>query len=94
MESHMGFSPKVYHRIRYYDLRICYCSEASLDFYGFATKLIVNDTLVVKGNLHLHNSNDLIINDQGILIIRGNLFIDEYTEITSNGYLIITRGYL
>ncbi len=62
----------------------------SLGFYNLASNLIVNDTLVVKGNLFLHNNNDLIINDQGILIIRGNLWIDEHSHITANGCLIVT----
>jgi gliding motility-associated-like protein len=62
----------------------------SLGFYGFPTNLAVNDTLVIKGNLYLHNNNDLIISDQGVLIIRGNLWIEEHSLITTNGYLIIT----
>jgi gliding motility-associated-like protein len=65
--------------------------EGSLGFYSLATKLIVNDTLVIKGNLYLHNNNDLIVNDRGVLIIRGNLWIEEHSNITTNGYLIITR---
>jgi gliding motility-associated-like protein len=64
--------------------------EGSLGFYSMPTRLIVNDTLVIKGNLYLHNNNDLLINDQGVLIIRGNLWIEEHSQITTNGYLIIT----
>jgi gliding motility-associated-like protein len=65
-------------------------SEGSLSFYNLATLLIVNDTLIINGNLYLHNNNDLIINDAGILIVRGDFYFDEHSLITSNGYFIIT----
>lgn len=65
-------------------------TEGSLNFYNQATQLIVNDTLVINGNLFLHNNNDLIINDQGILIVRGDFYFEEHCLITTNGYFIIT----
>ncbi len=65
-------------------------SDGWLGFYNMASRLIVNDTLVINGNLYLHNNNDLIINDSGVLIVRGDFYIDEHSLITSNGYFIIT----
>lgn len=61
-----------------------------LSFSWLSSKLIINDTLVIKGNLFLCNLNALTINDNGILIVRGNLTICNYTNIVSNGYFIIT----
>ncbi len=62
----------------------------SLSFAGSSTNLIINDTLVIKGDLLLENNNNLIINNQGILIIVGNLTFGNQSDLTSNGYLIIT----
>jgi len=74
-----------------YDITINgYVTAGSLGFYNWTTQLIINDTLVIKGNLYLNNNNDLIINDNGVLIIRGNIAIDEHSHITANGYLIVT----
>lgn len=67
-------------------------ANRDITFSGTASKLIINDTLVIKGNLTLGDNNDLIINDKGILIIRGNLEIGNQTEITENGYLIIASN--
>src|SRR5665811_1055330 len=67
--------------------------NGSLSFLGAPTNLIVNDTLVIKGDLFLDNNNDLTINDNGILIVRGNLSMHNHSEIIANGYLIIT-GYI
>jgi gliding motility-associated-like protein len=63
--------------------------NGSLSFYGSASKLIINDTLVIKGNLTLGDNNDLTINDNGILIIRGSFSLGNQTIITANGYLVI-----
>ena len=65
-------------------------SYHSLSFSGSSGNLIVNDTLVIKGDLTLDNNNDLKINDNGILIVRGNLNIGNQSNVTVNGYLIIT----
>jgi gliding motility-associated-like protein len=62
----------------------------SLSFSGSSGNLIINDTLVIKGDLSINNNNDLIINDNGILIVRGTLTIHDHANILANGYLIIT----
>ena len=67
--------------------------NGSLSFSGAPTNLIINDTLVIKGDLFLDDNHDLTINDNGILIVRGNLLMHNHSEITANGYLIIT-GYI
>jgi gliding motility-associated-like protein len=64
--------------------------NGSLSFFGAPTNLIINDTLVIKGDLFLDNNNDLTINDNGILIVRGNLSMHNHSEIVANGYLIVT----
>jgi len=64
--------------------------NGSLTFYGGTNKLIVNDTLVIHGDLILYKDNDLIINDNGILIVRGNFALDERSVVNANGYFIIT----
>src|SRR5664280_93002 len=67
--------------------------NGSLSFFGAPTNLIINDTLVIKGDLFLDDNNDLTINNNGILIVRGNLSMHNHSEIIANGYLIIT-GYI
>ena len=64
--------------------------NGSLSFSGSPGNLIIKDTLVIKGNLSLDNNNDLIINDNGILIVRGNLSFHNHVNIVANGYIIIT----
>jgi gliding motility-associated-like protein len=64
--------------------------NGSLTFSTSASNLIINDTLVIKGNLSLGNNNDVVVNDDGILIIRGNLTINNQTNIQSDGYFIVT----
>jgi gliding motility-associated-like protein len=64
----------------------------SLSFSGSSGNLIINDTLVIMGDLFLDNNNVLRINDNGILIIRGNLHIHNHVNSFVNGYLIITGG--
>ena len=63
--------------------------NGTLSFRGTANILIINDTLVIKGDLLLDNNNDLKINDNGILIVMGNLTINNQTTVTANGYLIV-----
>src|SRR5664279_5740423 len=65
-------------------------ANALLHFSGARTNLIINDTLVIKGDLILDDNHDLTINDNGILIVRGNLLMHNHSEIVANGYLIIT----
>ena len=61
-----------------------------LKLFGDPTQLIVNDTLVVKGNLTLGNNNYLTVNDNAILIIWGDLLFHDQSHITGNGYVIVT----
>ena len=69
--------------------------NGNLSFSGSVSNLIINDTLVILGNLLLDNFNDLTINTNGILIVRGNLiFNNNANVITTNGYLIITGNVL
>ncbi len=65
-------------------------ANSSLSFSGTASNLIIEDTLVVNGNLTLDNNNDVTINNSGILIVRGNLTLNNQTQILANGYFIIT----
>ncbi len=64
--------------------------NGNLTFSALPTNLIINDTLVIQGDLFLGNNNDLTINDNGILIVRGSLEISNQTIINANGYLIIS----
>jgi gliding motility-associated-like protein len=64
--------------------------NGSLSFSGTGSNLIINDTLVIKGNLLLENNTQVTINDNGILIVRGNLTISNQSIIMANGYLIVT----
>jgi gliding motility-associated-like protein len=64
-------------------------ANGALSFSG-SSKLTVKDTLVIKGDLTINDNNDLKIEDNGILIVLGNLTISEDTHIESNGYFIIT----
>jgi len=68
--------------------------NGDLNFYGVASSLIINDTLVIRGDLTLGNNNDITINDGGILIIRDTLTINNQTVITANGYLIVTNDLI
>jgi gliding motility-associated-like protein len=68
--------------------------NSSLSFSGTASNLIINDTLVIKGNLVLDNNNDVTVNDNGILIVRGNLTIANQTVILANGYIVITGNLI
>ncbi len=62
----------------------------SLAISGNSCSLTINDTLEIKGNLSLGNNVTLTINDNGILIVRGTLTINNLTHIAANGYFIIT----
>jgi gliding motility-associated-like protein len=66
----------------------------SLSFTGSTTNLIVNDTLVIIGNLTLGNKNNVTVNDKGILIIRGDLTIGNQTIIKADGYLVVTNNVI
>ena len=56
-------------------------------------KLEVNDTLTIHGDLLIHNKNDLIINENGILIILGTFDSKNKTNIENNGYFIVIGDF-
>ncbi|MBN1791180.1 MAG: gliding motility-associated C-terminal domain-containing protein [Bacteroidales bacterium] len=68
--------------------------SSSLSFSTTASNLIINDTLVIKGDLLLGNNNDVTVNNNGILIVWGNLTINNQSEIISDGYLIVTGNLI
>jgi gliding motility-associated-like protein len=68
--------------------------KTDLIFSGIYGSIVINDTLVVEGNLILGNNNNLTVGDNGILIVRGNLIIDNQTDISANGYLIVTGNVI
>src|SRR5450759_4815656 len=64
--------------------------NGSLSFSGSPTNLIINDTLVIKGDLLLDNYNNLTVNGNGILIVRGNFNFNNHAIIITNNYIVIT----
>jgi gliding motility-associated-like protein len=64
--------------------------NGSLTFPDNSANLIVSDTLVIKGTLTIGHNDHLTVSDNGILIIRGNLILDDDAIIDANGYLIVT----
>ena len=63
--------------------------NGSLTFSGSLTNLIINDTLVIKGDLLLDNYNNLIVNGNGILIVNGNFNFNNHAQIITNNYIVI-----
>ena len=62
--------------------------DSTLSFSGGGGgNIIVNDTLIIYGDLYLGNKYNLTVN--GILIIYGNLITTNQIEISSSGYLIV-----
>jgi gliding motility-associated-like protein len=55
--------------------------------------LIINDTLIIYGDLILDNNSDITVNDNGILIIRGNLSVGNQTLIGANAYIVLTGDF-
>jgi gliding motility-associated-like protein len=64
--------------------------HGSLSFTGVSHTLIVNDTLVILGNLTFANNNSLSINGNGIVIVWGDLIINNSATIMTNRYLVVT----
>lgn len=54
---------------------------------GGGGNLVINDTLIIYGDLHLGNKYNLTVN--GILIVYGNLTTTNQIEISSTGFLIV-----
>jgi len=53
-------------------------------------RLIVNDTLIVYGNLMLGNNADLIINDGAVCIVYGDVEITNKIVLSFNSYFVVT----
>ena len=69
------------------------CNEA-LSFIGTSDTLVVNDTLIIQGDLTLGNNSNLIVGPNGILIVRGNLNAGNQTNVIKNsGYIIVTGDF-
>lgn len=60
---------------------------------GTLSKLIINDTLEVQGNLTLDNNADIMINSGGILIVRGNVTLKNQVNVGANSYFIIGGNF-
>ena len=65
-------------------------ASGSISFANTPTTLVVNDTLVINGDLYLGNKNNLTINDNGILIVKGTLTISNKSVLVVNKYLIVS----
>ena len=63
--------------------------NGSLSFNTLASNLIINDTLVINGDLLLDNYNNLLVNGNGILIIKGNFNFNNKATIVTNNYIVI-----
>ena len=68
--------------------------NGSLSFSILPVNLIINDTLVINGDLTLGLLTDLTINGNGIIIVRGNLTIGAFSRIITNNYIVITGNVL
>lgn len=68
--------------------------NGSLTFSGANGNLVINDTLVIKGDLTLGDHNDLQINNTGVLIVWGNLTVTRRADVAANGYLIVTNDVI
>ena len=68
--------------------------NGSLSFSILPSNLIINDTLVIYGDLTLGLLTNLTINGNGILIVRGNLTIGVFSNIITNNYIVITGDVL
>ena len=56
--------------------------------------LIVNDTLIIFGNLILGNNADLTINPGGILIVYGDYTSGNQVIAVTGGYLVVTGNFV
>ena len=64
-----------------------------ISFGGSGGDLIINDTLIINGNLSLGNNNNIIINNGGMLIVKGNLSVDNKVDIAANAYIVVTGNF-
>jgi gliding motility-associated-like protein len=68
--------------------------NGSLEFWTLPSNLIINDTLVILGDLFLGVLSNLTVNGNGILIVRGNLTFDKNSNIITNNYIVVTGDLL
>jgi hypothetical protein len=68
--------------------------NGSLSFSFLPSNLIINDTLVIDGDLTLGTFTNLTVNGNGILIVRGNLTIGDFSNIITNNYIVVTGDVL
>jgi large repetitive protein len=68
--------------------------NGSLSFSILPSNLIINDTLVIFGDLTLGTFTNLTINGNGILIVRGTLTIGQFSSIITNNYVVITGNVI
>ena len=64
--------------------------NGSLEFFPSPSDLIINDTLVILGDLYLCELSNLTVNSNGILIVRGDLAFETNTHIVTNNYIVVT----
>ncbi len=67
---------------------------SSLSMSGTASTLAVNDTLTINGDLYLGNNISLVVKTNGVLIVRGNLIINNKPVLVNGGYLIVSGNFL
>ena len=68
--------------------------NGSLSFSILPSTLIINDTLVIYGDLTLGTFTNLTVNGSGILIIRGTLTLGDFSNIITNNYVVITGNVI
>lgn len=68
-------------------------ANGPVSFTGSGGNLIVNDTLVILGDLTLSNNSNISVGDAGVLIVRGNLSVDNQVDIAANAYIIVTGNF-
>jgi large repetitive protein len=68
--------------------------NSSVSFSILPCNFIINDTLVINGDLTLGLLTNLTINGNGILIVRGNLTLGEFSTIITNNYIVVTGNLL
>lgn len=69
-------------------------ASSSLSFNGTNKTMYIYDTLVVRGDLILGSNITLFIHDGAILIVRGDLVLDNKSLVTADGTFIITGNIL
>lgn len=63
-----------------------------LTFSGTASNVTINDTLIIKGDMVLENNTQITVNDNGILIVMGNLSISNQSVVIANGNLVVANN--